>query len=356
MASRSIWTENVPCPRSHEVSVRLQIWSKGGDQVHATAHATAEEALRQWRATLGKSVSVLTSGQEPSLRRPTKWEEAATPNKLLASPAFAQMFSHAVNTRPLPDDLESDYLAVVSPARQAVPLPAAPTIPPPSPALPQDAAGILAGRRLPGWFLALPVSDLALSPSLQGELARLGVARVRDVSSVPAAALNGRADDLVAALERARAKAARARLRLSRLGRLARARERRMAMLPGTPAAPVIEESLASLNDHQREALVRCIGLYGRAESLAAIGRDLSVTRERVRQVVARALDLCDESHGWPTALAAHFARTSITPPAFQAFAGAAWAHGLRPQSVERLYRLLVRWGAGRISAPRFPR
>ncbi len=344
------------------MSVRLQIWSKGGDQVHATAHATAEEALRQWRATLGKRVSVLTTDHEAALRRPTKWEEAATPNRLLASPGFAQMFSHAVNTRPLPEDLESDYLAVVSPARldlaspAAAPPPAPPPAPLPAAPLGQGAAGpaegLLAGRRLPRWFLTLPVRDLALSPSLQGELTRAGVERVRDIALLTPAAFPGRAADVVAALERARAKSARLRLRESRLGRRARLRARRMSVLPQAPLAPLLAESLTSLNEHQREALVRCLGLAGPAESLAAIGRDLSVTRERVRQVVARALDLCDESHGWPTAMAAHFASLCLTAPAHQAFARAPWAAGLRPQTVERLYRMLARWGDGRVSDP----
>ncbi len=323
------------------MSVTLQVWGKDGGRMHASDHPTAEAALQRWRKMSNKAISVLSTPDE-SARRPTPWEAAASPKRLLASPGFVQMFSHRIVTRPLPEDLETDYAAVVLKGIQAhfpAPEPEAKDAPP---------SRLFPERGYPAWFQAYRLDGIDLRPEIRAALAPFGATLVGDLSEAMESGYAGRASELRAALDRALRRERRLRKRNRQVALKSRERASRMAGVDGRPLLPVLAESLQGLNPHQREALVRTVGLGGAPESMAAIGRSLGITRERVRQVVGRALDLCDASHGWPSAISRHIDSVCLIRPAREAFADAAWAEGMSPDAVEKLYAMLKGWKASR--------
>ena len=323
------------------MSVTLQVWGKDGGRVHASDHPTAEAALRRWWEMSNKGISVLSTPDE-SARRPTPWEAAASPKRLLASPGFVQMFSHRIVTRPLPDDLETDYAAVVLKGIQA-------QISAPEPAgEDRPRTRLFPERGYPAWFQAYRLDGIELRPEIRAALAPFGATVLGDLAEAVEADYAGKPSELRAALDRALRRERRLRKRARHVALKSRERAGRMAGAGERPLLPPLAESLQGLNPHQRESLARTIGLEGPPESMAAVGRSLGITRERVRQVVGRALDLCDASHGWPSAISRHIDSVCLIRPAREAFADAPWAEGMSPDAVEKLYTMLKGWKAAR--------
>lgn len=325
------------------MSVTLQIWAKDGGKVHASDHPTAESALRRWREVSSKGISVLSTPDE-STRRPTPWEAAASPKRLLASPGFVQMFSHRIVTRPLPEDLETDYATVVLRGFHAEF-----SAPPPEP-VPDDRppARLFPERGYPAWFQAYRLDGIELRPEIRAALAPLNATLLSDLADKTEDAYPGKGSELRAALDRALRRERRLRKRTRHVALRTRERAARMAGAEDRPLLPVLAESVQGLNPHQREALARTVGLDGSPETMAAIGRSLGITRERVRQVVGRALDLCDASHGWPSAISRRIDAVCLIRPAREAFSDEAWARGMTPETIEKLYTMLKGWKAAR--------
>ena len=282
------------------MTVSLHVWSRSAAGPRSTRHANLHEALGTWLSTRGRDVGILATEGE-ACRRPTPWECAGNPLHLLATEGFVALAGDAVRCAAFPDELDSDYLRVVGlrdPLGTGADTPPRTIAPPPQACVevPEPPSGDSLLPPQPAWFARRRISGLAVPPSLRARLAALGCRTVADACRVERSRYAADVETLRRAFDKAR-RAARPEPGASSRFRVGE-----------SPLMETLSTLVADLSPRQRDVLARTLGLGRCPESMASVGRGMGISRERVRQLVARAVQAGERRNGWPSAVAAALA------------------------------------------------